>query len=132
MGLLPPQPAFDGQTQPNGNMHPVPQPNDYDWNSPSDLLVQDVLSTDFNNLWTDIAHTNRRAFERVFRPVPNDLIRNWVDYEAYLKPAAGIATGHVANPELSLRDVKAELGKVRGHLVDMPLEFLSVSKICLG
>lgn len=55
------------------------------------------------------------------------MIRNWTDYENYLKPAAGIATGHVANKDLSLRQVKEELAKVRGHLVDMPLDFLSVS-----
>jgi hypothetical protein len=33
----------------------------------------------------------------------------------------------VANPDLSLRQVKEELGKVRGHLVDMPMQFLAVS-----
>lgn len=108
-------------------MHPVPQPNEYDWSSPSDIAVQDILSPTFNNLWTETARTNRKAFERVFRPVPNDSIRNWVDYEAYLKPAAGIATGHVADKDLSLSAVKEELGKVKGHLVDMPLEFLAVS-----
>jgi phospholipase D1/2 len=108
-------------------MHPVPLPNEYDWASPSDLAVQDILSPEFERLWSETGITNRRAFERVFRPVPNDTIRNWTDYEAYLKPAAGITTGHVANPDLSLRQVKEELGKVRGHLVDMPMQFLAVS-----
>ncbi|KAI9633008.1 uncharacterized protein MKK02DRAFT_40389 [Dioszegia hungarica] len=125
IGLLPSQPAFDGQTQPNDNMHPVPLLNTYDWSSPEDLAVQDILSPEFEHLWFTTGKTNRRAFERIFRPVPNDAIRNWEDYAAYLKPAAGIATGHVANPDMSLREVKEELGKIRGHLVDMPMEFLA-------
>lgn len=131
IGLLPSQPAFDGQTQPNDNMHPVPLLNTYDWSSPEDLAVQDILSPEFEHLWSTTGKTNRRAFERIFRPVPNDAIRNWEDYAAYLKPAAGIATGHVANPDMSLREVKEELGKIRGHLVDMPMEFLAVSLLLL-
>jgi hypothetical protein len=29
---------------------------------------------------------------------------------------------------MSLREVKEELSKIRGHLVDMPLDFLNVSR----
>jgi len=33
----------------------------------------------------------------------------------------------VTNRDLSLQQVKEELSKIRGHLVDMPLDFLIVS-----
>jgi phospholipase D1/2 len=110
-------------------MHPAPEPHDYDFGSPEDLAVQDALSDEFQRLWTETGRNNRRAFERVFRPVPNDSIRTWEDYVNYLKPAAGISTGHVANQQLSAREIKEELGKVKGHLVDMPINFLIVSRL---
>jgi len=91
VGLLPPQPAFDRSSQPTVNMHPAPDPHEYDWDSPSDLAVQDILSDDFERLWVHTGRTNREAFEKVFRPVPNDTIRNWKQYAEYLKPNTGIS-----------------------------------------
>ena len=91
LGLLPPQPAFDRETQPTASMHPAPTPHEYDWGSESDLAVQDVLSDQFEQLWVGTGRGNREAFEKVFRPVPNDTIRNWKQYAEYLKPNAGIS-----------------------------------------
>lgn len=108
-------------------MHPAPVPHQYDFGSAEDLAVEDVLSDEFNRLWTETGRNNRRAFERVFRPVPNDSIRSWEDYAKYMAPSKGISTGHVANKDLSCRQVKEELAKIRGHLVDMPIDFLIVS-----
>ncbi|EIW71690.1 hypothetical protein TREMEDRAFT_71238 [Tremella mesenterica DSM 1558] len=123
LGLLPPQAAFDSKTQPTPSMHPAPVPHEYDFDSPEDQAVADFLSDDFQNLWTNTGRSNRAAFENVFRPVPNDDIKSWEEYKAYLKPQEGITTGHVANKSLSLKEVKDELSKIRGHLVDMPLDF---------
>ncbi|ORX37927.1 hypothetical protein BD324DRAFT_623854 [Kockovaella imperatae] len=128
LGLLPPQPAFDRDSQPNAAMHPAPSPLEYDWGSEEDKAVEDVLSDSFERLWTETGRSNRAAFERVFRPVPNDDIRNWNDYVSYIAPSAGISTGHVSNKDLSLQQIKGELSKIKGHLVDMPIEFLIEEK----
>jgi phospholipase D1/2 len=98
LGLLPPQPAFDRDTQPTAAMHPAPVPHEYDWGSREDLAVQDLLSDDFQQLWVGTGRTNRASFEKVFRPVPNDSIRNWKQYAAYLKPNAGISVGILLGP----------------------------------
>lgn len=42
-----------------------------------------------------------------------------------------LQTGHVADRTLSLQQVKEELVKIRGHLVDMPLDFLIVSLLMI-
>lgn len=113
-------------------MHPVPEPNAYDWDSPSDLAVRDFLSDEFNSLWHETARVNTEVFERLFRPLPNDDITTWAEYNEYLKPAAGIATGHVAEKGMGLAEVKRELERVKGHLVQMPLKFLEVSCLMLS
>lgn len=127
LGLLPSQPAFDANTQPTWGMHPVPHPIEYDFGSAEDLAVQDLLSDEVERLWFDTGKNNRKVFERIFRPIPNDNIRTWEEYNNYLQPSSGISTGHVANSKLSATEVKQELSKIRGHLVDMPINFLSVS-----
>ncbi len=72
-------------------MHPAPHPDDYDFGSESDKMVEDFLSDEFQRLWIGTGRTNRAAYEKVFRPVPNDTIRNWKGYLAYLTPNAGIS-----------------------------------------
>ncbi|WWD20129.1 hypothetical protein CI109_104605 [Kwoniella shandongensis] len=124
IGLLPPQPAYNSETQPTPAMHPAPEPHNYDFGSQYDKAVEDVLSDEFQDLWIGTGRTNRAAFEKVFRPVPNDSVKNWEEYKAYIAPNAGISTGHVADKTLSLQQVKEELSKIRGHLVDMPCDFL--------
>ncbi|WVQ79396.1 hypothetical protein IAT38_001493 [Cryptococcus sp. DSM 104549] len=124
LGLLPPQPAFDANSQPTSSMHAVPIPHVYDFGSEEDKAVEDVLSDEFQKLWIGTGRQNRAAFERVFRPVPNDDIKNWDQYKKYIEPNAGISTGHVAAKDLTLQQVKEELSKIRGHLVDMPCDFL--------
>jgi phospholipase D1/2 len=131
LGLLPPQLAFDAKSQPTQAMHPAPEPIEYDFGSPEDLAVQDVLSDEFERLWSETGRNNRRAFEHIFRPIPNDTIRTWEEYNNYLKPRSGFSKGHVTNQKLSANEVKKELSKIRGHLVDMPVNFLSVSQVPL-
>lgn len=91
IGLLPPQPAWNPETQPTSSMRAAPEPHNYDFGSKEDLAVQDVLSDDFERLWIETGRGNRAAFEKVFRPVPNDTIRSWKGYGEYLKPNAGIS-----------------------------------------
>jgi phospholipase D1/2 len=132
LGLLPPQPAFDPKSQPTEAMHPAPEAIEYDFGSPEDLAVQDFLSDEFERLWCETGRRNRRAFEHIFRPIPNDTIRTWEEYKNYLKSSSGVLKGHVTNHKLSANEVKKELSKIRGHLVDMPVNFLSVSQVSWG
>jgi phospholipase D1/2 len=91
LGLLPNQPAFDGKVQPTTNMHPAPVLNEYDFGSSEDLAVQDILSDVFQTLWHGTGEKNREAFKAVFLPVPSNEIKNWKQYDEFLKPHAGVS-----------------------------------------
>lgn len=136
MGLLPRQ----NPSQPDDNFLPLNKAeNAYDWGSDGDQLVVDPLSESFEALWKGTARTNTEAFERVFRPVPSNSVRNWDDYDTYygqyfserlegnLKLKPRFEYGHVFKenfPE-GVEQVKQELDKIKGTLVEMPLDFLS-------
>lgn len=80
LGLLPDQPC----DQPDDNWHPIDHcGNHYDWDSPGDLLVRDVMHRNFENLWTNTARKNTEIFSRAFHNVPNDQVRTWADYEDF-------------------------------------------------
>lgn len=113
----------------------------YDWDSASDVLVKDPLSTAFEQLWRGRARKNTDIFQRVFSPVPCDAVRNWAQYqELYGKlfvseSASGTPKeealppkykyGHVVTENFrDVRAMKEVLGEVRGMLVEMPLDFL--------
>ncbi|KAI8958706.1 phospholipase D/nuclease [Daldinia sp. FL1419] len=148
LGLLPDQ-RWD---QPNANWTPVDRdPQQYDWGSPSDRLVEDPMSEDFWRLWTDTARTNTEVFTKVFHPVPNDHVRTWEQYEDFFsrhftvpgnededeekhkfghgrddEQQSKVEYGHVVREEFpgGVAEVKDWLSRVRGTLVEMPLEFL--------
>jgi phospholipase D1/2 len=48
------------------------------------------LSASFHDVWAGTGMRNRAAFEKVFRPIPNNDIRSWKDYAEYSKVSAGI------------------------------------------
>lgn len=118
-------------------------PQEYDWGSRGDRLVEDPLGADFLRLWSDTARTNTEVFSKVFHPVPNNAARNWAQYDDFFgkhfvipgteykngedKDPARVLYGHVVKsefPEGGVREVKDWLSRVRGTLVDMPLDFL--------
>lgn len=187
LGLLPDQ-RWD---RPDGNFHPVTQgPNEYDWGSEADRLVEDPISDEFEQLWRSTAQTNTEVFSRVFHNVPNDVVRTWDDYDSFFskyfiipgsdeekkiqekeekeekkrlkrearergedvsgdedenkededrdreeeekkddddkeKPAK-VPYGHVVKSEFpgGVQEVKEQLQRIRGTLVEMPLNFL--------
>lgn len=43
-----------------------------------------------------------------------------------------IKTGHVANKDLSIQQIKESLSQIRGHLVEMPLQFLIGGSRCFA
>ncbi|KAK4100324.1 phospholipase D/nuclease [Parathielavia hyrcaniae] len=141
LGLLPHQPPGAADR----NWTPVTRDpaNDYDWGSPADRLVQDPLSDAFLDLWRTTARRNTELFNRAFHPVPNDRVRTWEDYDAFFsrhfvvpgEPAeqaeqgyrqGKVDYGHVVREEFpgGVAELKEWLGGVRGHLVEMPLQFL--------
>ncbi|RFU75968.1 phospholipase d [Trichoderma arundinaceum] len=141
LGLIPDQ-RWD---QPTKNWLPVTDaPNEYDWGSSADRLVEDPLSPDFLNLWEDTANTNTEAFSRAFHPVPDDRVRTWDDYDEFFSkhfiiPSAKgddeksedgnegkVPYGHAVREEFpgGVEELKEWLGRIRGNLINMPLQFL--------
>ncbi|KAI5865152.1 phospholipase D/nuclease [Durotheca rogersii] len=151
LGLVPDE-RWD---RPNANWTPVDcDPQQYDWGSRSDRLVEDPLSADFRRLWEETARTNTEVFSKVFHPVPNDQARTWEQYqdfftrhftipgseeeegdrkkkkkeeaEAEADRGDKVAYGHVVRAEFpgGVAEVKDWLSRVRGTLVEMPLDFL--------
>ncbi|KAI0393490.1 phospholipase D/nuclease [Xylariaceae sp. FL0594] len=127
--------------EPTRNWTPVTRdPQEYDWGSAADRAVEDPLSDDFWRSWTGTARTNTEVFSKVFHNVPNDSVRNWRDYDEFFSkrfiiPGVEIREedkrgrvdyGHVVRDEFpgGVREVKEWLSRVRGTLVEMPLEFL--------
>lgn len=137
LGLLPHQVP----TRPDANFLPLDQePNAYDWGSPDDNLVADVMSDAFDELWNGTAAVNTRVFNRAFHCVPADNVRNWEDYKEYyedlfVSPSTGdeqekvparYEYGHVVKEEFpgGVRELKDALAQVKGTLVEMPLLFM--------
>jgi phospholipase D1/2 len=127
--------------RPTRNWTPVSRdPQDYDWGSRADRAVEDPLSEDFWRSWSETARTNTEVFSKVFHNVPNDRVRNWRDYDDFFTrhfiiPGAKISEqdkkgrvdyGHVVRDEFpgGVAEVKEWLSRVRGTLVEMPLDFL--------
>ncbi|CAB4483828.1 phospholipase D/nuclease [Rhizophagus irregularis] len=95
-----------------------------------DDKVLDPLSDSFTNLWRQTAKVNTEAFRKVFHCVPDDTVLNWDDYKSFVPDKKKVLTGHVCDPEkLSKEGVKSELNKVKGHLVQFPLKFMSKERL---
>lgn len=130
---------------PDANWSPIDRsPNAYDWDSPGDILVRDPMHPNFRTLWTATARDNTEAFTKVFHNVPNDRVRTWADYDDFFskyffmpggdaEEGGGqegrdgkVCYGHVVPEEFpgGVQEVKECLGRVRGSLVEMPLDFL--------
>ncbi|KAI8630463.1 phospholipase D/nuclease [Xylariaceae sp. FL1651] len=137
LGWLPDQ-RWD---QPTRNWTPVTRdPQEYDWGSQADRAAEDPLSARLWQLWTDTARTNTEVFSKVFHNVPNDRVRNWDQYEDFFSrhfviPGVEISDedkrgrvgyGHVVREEFQggVAEVKDWLSRIRGTLVEMPLDFL--------
>ncbi|KAK6543083.1 hypothetical protein TWF694_007006 [Orbilia ellipsospora] len=137
LGLIPAQRA----DHVDANAFPVPEPNLYDFDSAEDKLVMDPLSDTFWTHWNDTAKANTDAFAKVFHAVPFDGVVNWDQYKEYYEKYFGpkgtkekpepsmYPSGHVIKENFppgaaGAQAVKAELAKIRGSLVEMPLKFM--------
>jgi phospholipase D1/2 len=135
LGLLPPQ----DYAKEDANYLPVGVPNEYKYGTEEDRLVTDPLDDGFLNLWNLHARTNTDIFGKIFHPVPHDSVVTWKDYDEWYekhfkeadpkdktKPFGKYKVGHVVAEEFpgGVQQVKEELSKIRGTLVEMPLLFL--------
>ena len=142
LGLLKPQ----NMERPDQNYAPAGVPNAYDFGSSEDTIVVDPLADTFLAFWSSRAHTNTQAFRKIFRPVPDDSVLTWDDYQTFYehffkdadveaggkdgnKRKSKYKWGHVVAEDFSageqgLREVKELLATVKGSLVEMPLLFL--------
>lgn len=59
---------------------------------------------------------------------PPFLVKTFEDYD-HFRPAKGIKTGHIFDRFIPPEDVREKLDKIKGHLVWMPLEFLSEAEM---
>ena len=73
---------------------------------------------------------NTQAFNKVFRCVPAAGILNWKDYAEYVPSGPNAPkVCHVAPTAGDVHEVKRELSRIQGHLVEMPLDFLEQDKM---
>ncbi|CBX99294.1 hypothetical protein IAQ61_000572 [Plenodomus lingam] len=125
LGLLPAQ-SLDGSEDPNAQ-----PPGD---NSPNDTLpgpeadfVSDPLSPKLWDEWCKRATENTEVFRTLFHADPDDRIRTFADYDAFTpNPQADKdhKQGHLYDMVRPVREIRAELDKIKGHLVWMQLKFL--------
>jgi len=83
-----------------------------------DIDISDPVSDKFfKEVWLKIASRNTDIFEKVFRCIPNDNIKTFVQLRQYAKEQP-MAETHPEDADVKLQDVQ-------GQLVFMPLYFLS-------
>ena len=123
MGLIPAQP-LDAEDDPNAQP-PDDGENQYYASDEWDAFVEDPLSDDLWKTWTEQATTNTTVFRHLFHADPDDNVKTFEDYDAFMpKNTQKRLAGHLFDPYQPVDNVRAELDKVRGHLVWMPLKFL--------
>jgi phospholipase D1/2 len=118
----------------------------YDFGSAGDVAVEDPLDAAFERAWDVTARANTAVFDKAFHVVPSDRVRSWRDYDEFYEKnfragdeKKGVApgpygVGHVVREEFpgGVAELKRELAKVRGSLVEMPLLFLKDEKDFVG
>uniref|UniRef100_A0A1A8N017 Phospholipase n=1 Tax=Nothobranchius pienaari TaxID=704102 RepID=A0A1A8N017_9TELE len=84
----------------------------------SSIDLSDPVSDRFyKEVWMTTAGRNATIYEKVFRCLPSSLVRNMSELEQFLSKS-GLAQTDVARAQEELR-------KIRGFLVQFPLDFLS-------
>ena len=90
-------------------------------------LVRDPLADALWDEWRGRATTNTDVFRDLFHVDPDDKIRTFDDYDAFtpnLKADKEHRQGHLYDKKRPVADVRAQLDRIQGHLVWMPLHFL--------
>ncbi|XP_068130037.1 phospholipase D2-like [Hyperolius riggenbachi] len=86
--------------------------------TPPYLDVSDPVSDSFfNDIWNRTALNNTAIYEKVFRCLPTNAVQSHPERQAYTAVTCPATTDPVTSREL--------LARVKGHLVEFPLHFLS-------
>ncbi|KAI9608245.1 hypothetical protein KEM48_003379 [Puccinia striiformis f. sp. tritici PST-130] len=130
LGLLAPQSNSLQSNEPTRFMLPVNVPQEDEMGSDEDRIVTDPMGRELEDMWRGRASVNTQAFNKVFRCVPAAGILNWKDYEEYVPSGSNAPkVCHVAPGAGDLHEVKHALSRIKGHLVEMPLDFLEQDKM---
>jgi phospholipase D1/2 len=86
-------------------------------------LVADPLGDKVWEMWTGQATKNTELYRYLFRADPDDDIKTWTDYDTF-SPRKTVKQGHIHDPYIPAKELRAKLDEIRGHLVWMPLDFL--------
>jgi phospholipase D1/2 len=86
-------------------------------------FVADPLGDKVWEMWTGQASKNTELYRMVFRSDPDDNIKTWKDYDTF-SPRQTVKQGHIHDPYIPGKELRAKLDQIRGHLVWMPLDFL--------
>ncbi|KAL9100117.1 MAG: hypothetical protein Q9163_004469 [Psora crenata] len=122
LGLLPAQ-SLDASDDPNAQPPDV-CPNDILDGTKEYEFVADPLGDEVWDMWTGNATKNTELFRQLFRADPDDNIKTFDDYAAFLPRHSKYRQGHLHDPFIDPQEVREKLDQIKGHLVWMPLEFL--------
>ncbi|KAI4649278.1 hypothetical protein J4E93_003594 [Alternaria ventricosa] len=125
LGLLPPQ-ALNAADDPNAQPPGENSPND-PMPGPEADFVSDPLSPKLWDEWTERATTNTEVFRSLFHADPDDNILTFEDYDKFTPNPSGDKEhkqGHLYDMVRPVKEIRAELDRVKGHLVWMQLKFL--------
>jgi phospholipase D1/2 len=86
-------------------------------------FVADPLGDKVWEMWTGRATKNTELYRLIFRADPDDNIKTWKDYDAF-SPRKTVKQGHIHDPYVPVKELRAKLDQIRGHLVWMSLDFL--------
>jgi phospholipase D1/2 len=86
-------------------------------------FVADPLGDKVWEMWTGQATKNTELYRYIFRADPDDNIKTWKDYDTF-SPRQTVKQGHIHDPYIPVKELRAKLDEIRGHLVWMPLDFL--------
>ena len=121
LGLIEAQ-ELDASKDPNAQPPTVAMNENYsgeEWE-----FVADPLSDKVWDLWTKQATVNTDQYRYLFRADPDNKIKTWKDYDTFTPRNSSVKQGHLFDPYMPVKQVRAEMDKIRGHLVWMQLDFL--------
>lgn len=122
MGLLHAQ-TLDAHDDPNAQP-PGDGDNVWEGDDEYDAMVGDPLNDELWDMWTSRATTNTKVFRHLFHADPDNNVKNFDDYDAFLGAKGSRKAGHLYDMYQPVDVVRQELDKIKGHLVWMPLDFL--------
>lgn len=94
-----------------------------------DKFVEDPLSDELWNMWTQRATTNTKVFRHLFHADPDDNVKTFQDYDRFLGAKGSRKAGHIYDEFQPVEIARQELDKIKGHLVWMPLRFLEEAEM---